>query len=709
MTRVRAILVLSLMAAVVVLVFVYDTVRAVVDLDVTGMFIFREILLGLVVTAGYFLLDRWRAVGRRNIAKDIGRTALVAFGSLFVLGLFMFAGPEKGARVPDVLAQDSVLGILRGTVVGLVLGGGALWTLRMLREIVLFKRRRETRRNFIIFIVLLVLAAVASSPALPLEGSFILSLLLPLAVLGAIFISFRQNWIVYLSRREKMVTLLYAFLTFVVGMLYVVLLAQDSSIVVEFQQFSRPLFTFTQLTAVLTTIYFGMAFISTLFHMPTAEVFERKQSELSSLHNLTRLTSQLLDFDTLVQTVAQMTQEVCGAKAVWLELVSKSPSGEWSSQVVAHRDIAIEDVARVRQALDESYRSVVQEARTVVLIDDTWSDRRTKGLRDLKLLRGSLVSIPLTIRQELIGILHATKDMEQGFDQDDIDVLITFGDHVTIAIENAKLISRSIERERLQQELLVAQRMQRQLLPSTVPQLPHVQFAASSESSMEVGGDYYDLVDLGDDRWGIAVGDVSGKGVSAAFYMAEVKGIVLSLSRVCSSPKELLVRANDAMRGSLERKAFVSLVYGVLNSRTGGLVLARAGHCPVALATGDSARLLRPGGLGLGMAPMEVFASATEELSIRLKPGDVCVLYTDGITEARDREGEEFGYDRLLRVIEEQRLLSAEEIKNRILSAVRTFTNGTAYTDDMTLLVVQWLPSSAGSPARALSQKENLA
>ncbi|MEK6649756.1 MAG: GAF domain-containing SpoIIE family protein phosphatase, partial [Bacteroidota bacterium] len=464
-----------------------------------------------------------------------------------------------------------------------------------------------------------------------------------------------------------------------------------------------------QLTAILTTIYFGMAFISTLFHMPTAEVFERKQSEISSLHNLTRLTSQLLDFDTLVQTVAQMTQEVCGAKAVWLELVTKLPDGTWTTHVVAHRDIAIEDVSRVRGALDESFRDLVLEARKVVIVDDTWSDRRTRGLRELKLLRGSLVSVPLTVRQELIGILHATKEMAQGFDQDDIDVLTSFGDHVTIAIENAKLISRSIERERLQQELLVARRMQRQLLPAVLPQLARVQFAAVSESSMEVGGDYYDLVQLGEERWGIAVGDVSGKGVSAAFYMAEVKGIVLSLSRVCASPKELLVRANEALRGSLERNVFVSLVYSVLDTRNGDLVIARAGHCPVVHARDGSARLLRPGGLGLGMATTDIFEGATEELVIRLAPGDVCVMYTDGITEARNGTGEEFGYDRLLEVVREATTASAEAIKNRILNAVRTFANGIAYMDDMTLVVLQWLPSPAGSSAQALHQKENLA
>ncbi|MEK6650731.1 MAG: NrsF family protein, partial [Bacteroidota bacterium] len=221
MTRVRAIFLIALMATVVGLVFIYDTIRAVVDLDIDGLFVLREFLLAAIAGAAYVLLERWGVPVRRNIAKDIGLLTIVAFGALFVLGIFVFFGPEKGSRTQDILPQDSVLGILRGTVIGLVLGAGALWTLRTLREIVLFKRRKETRRNFIGFVVLLVLASVASSPALPLEGSFVLSLLLPLAVLAAIVISFRQNWIVYLSRREKMYTLLYAFLSFLSGLLYV--------------------------------------------------------------------------------------------------------------------------------------------------------------------------------------------------------------------------------------------------------------------------------------------------------------------------------------------------------------------------------------------------------------------------------------------------------------------------------------------------------
>ncbi len=687
------------MVLAIVMVFVYDTVRAVVDLDLMGLLILRELLIVAVVLAGYWLLGLALRGERKSIAKEIGRLTIGSAGAIFLLGAMLFFGPAKGTRTADLLPQDSVFGVLRGVTLGVILGGAALWTIQSLRQIVLFKRRKESQRNVIIYLSLLGTTAAASSPVLPLEGSFVLPLFVPLTILAAIVLSFRQNWIVYLSRREKLYTLLYAFLSFLFGLLTVVLIAQDHPVIIEFQQFSRSIYILVQQTAVLSTIYFGMAFISTLFHMPTAEVFERKQSELSSLHNLTRLTSQLLDFDTLVQTVTQMAQEVCGAKAVWLELLAKAPDGSWSTQVVAHRDISLAEVDEVRVALGSSYRDLVVEARSVVLVDDTWNDRRTKGLRDIGRLRGSLISVPLTARKELIGILHAAREMTQGFDQDDIDVLSSFGDHVTIAIENARLISRSIERERLQQELLVARRMQRQLLPSSVPQLERASFSASSESSTEVGGDYYDLVELGRDRWGIAVGDVSGKGVSAAFYMAEVKGIVLSLSRVCSSPKELLVRANEALHGSLERKAFVSLVYAVLNERTGDLILARAGHCPVIHGRGSSGRLIRPNGLGLGMAATDVFEGATEEQVIRLEPGDRCLFYTDGITEARDRNGEEFGYDRLMEIVGRSEDLSADDLKSRILAAVRTFADGAAYTDDMTLVVLQWRAPSAGPSA----------
>jgi len=712
MTRLRRLLYLSTILIVLPVVFVTDVVRAVVDLDVGGLWALREVMLVGAFLAINALLDDWRKHHRRGIAKEIGRLLILTIVALIFFGTLVFTGAGDLIQGTDAAQNDSVLGMFWGTISGVVLGFVAIWTLQTVREIVLFKRRKETKRNFVVFLVLLLLSCAGASPIVPLEGGFLLSLFLPLTVVAIVVISFRQNWIVYLSRREKVYTLIYAGLLFFAGLFYVVLLFQESAAGKEFDAFSRPLLTLTKLNALLTTIYFGMAFVTTLFHLPTAEVFERKQSEINSLHNLTRLTTQVLDFNTLVETVTQLTQEVCGARSVWLELITPASSGGWKTQVVANRNITLSDLEAVSEVFDPSLREILMETKKVVLVDDTWSDRRTKSVKELGVLRGSLASVPLTSHGEVIGILHASKDLEHGFDQDDVDVLTTFGDHVTIAIENARLIARSIERERLQQELQVAKRMQKQLLPQVLPVLEEAEFAAMSESSAEVGGDYFDIVKLSETTWAIAVGDVSGKGVSAAFYMAEVKGIVLSLSKVYASPKELLARANDALHGSLDKRSFISLVYGILDTEAGTFRLARAGHCPMIYAANSGTVLVRPNGLGLGIADSHVFTESTEEQILKLNEGDVCVMYTDGITEARNPSGEEFGYDRLLRRISEVRERSADEIKIRILDTVRTFVSTGTYMDDMTLVVVKWLRTNAHtdhsstSPASEVRKKK---
>jgi len=233
--------------------------------------------------------------------------------------------------------------------------------------------------------------------------------------------------------------------------------------------------------------------------------------------------------------------------------------------------------------------------------------------------------------------------------------------------------------------------MQKKLLPEHLPQFPELQLAASWEPSMEVGGDYYDFVNLDKDKIGLVVGDVAGKGVSAAFYMAEVKGIFQSLSKLCKSPKELLIRANETLMGSLDRRAFISLLYAIFDMSKGTLELARAGHCPMVYVSENKKELIRPNGLGLGLTNGELFHQSTDESIIRLTDGDVCVFYTDGITESRNAQGEEYGYDRLQDVVFAHRHESAEQIKTTLLNEVKIHTGSLAYGDDMTLVVAKWL------------------
>jgi phosphoserine phosphatase RsbU/P len=695
MSRLKRITLLLIPSVFLPAVYVYDVIRAAVEFEISSLSIFRELFVVISYTLiGLFIEYRHKALSR-SAPKEIGRVFFIVVLSLLVLGISTFIQPFGFSGRASMSVHRSALYMISSSLMALIFGIVSLYVLFILHDLILFKRRKTTWRYYITYLVLLFAACALDFPFFHLEGTFLPSIFFSCAVVFIIVNSFKQNWIVFLSKREKVYSIVYSILLFITLVVLDVFLASASNTNNALIAYSRPLHTFIRLNAFFGTIYFGVTFISTLFHLPTAEVFERKQSELNSLHNLSRLVTQVFDFNDLLNTVTQMTSEVCGASRVWLELFSvKSDTGELSVDVVSKKNITQQDIDLIVADDGAQLRHYLFNSQKVMLIEDIWKDRRTKHLKGKGFARGSLLTVPLLSHGKLIGVLHATKEYQNAFDQDDIDVMTTFADHVSIAIENSRLIVKSIERERLHQEMMVAQRMQKRLLPQRLPALPAVEFAAISESSYEVGGDYYDVLTLQNDRIGIFVGDVSGKGVPAALYMAEMKGIVLSLSKICSSPRELLVCANNTLLESLEKNAFISAVYCVLDISKASLTIARAGHCPMIFISGDSAELVRSTGIGLGLTNYSQFEQTTEEREINLKQGDICIFYTDGITEARNSDMEEYGYDRLVQVTKECRNCSAEVMKNTILNSVRTFIGQGAYTDDVTLVVVRWLGNS---------------
>lgn len=154
-----------------------------------------------------------------------------------------------------------------------------------------------------------------------------------------------------------------------------------------------------------------------------------------------------------------------------------------------------------------------------------------------------------------------------------------------------------------------------------------------------------------------------------------------------------MIKANEALSGSIDKHSFVSLIYAVIDLNTGLLTLARAGHCPLLHLSGDHVTYVRPGGMGLGLSNGFAFESSMEECTIQLKPGDVCVFYTDGVTEAR-RGDDEFGYDRLLHIVAGARNLSASGVKEQILQTVQAHAEKPDYDDDLTVVVVKWRGNS---------------
>jgi serine phosphatase RsbU (regulator of sigma subunit) len=265
---------------------------------------------------------------------------------------------------------------------------------------------------------------------------------------------------------------------------------------------------------------------------------------------------------------------------------------------------------------------------------------------------------------------------------------------MTGSIEN--LLQTAAEKKRMEEELRIARQIQMSLLPPGPLEFAGLGLSALCVPAREVGGDYYDFFPLGDRRLGVLIADVSGKGTSAALYMAELKGLVLSLSQIYQSPRQLLLEVNRIISENLDTRSFITMTYAVLDLAAGTATFARAGHTPLMYFRGDGGeagtQVLVPNGLVVGLripGATEKFAELLEEQQIDLHRGDVLVLYTDGITEAMNRESDLFGDARLGRLIAEHGHLDAADLRERILREIESFVGTADQHDDMTMILIK--------------------
>jgi MFS family permease len=252
-------------------------------------------------------------------------------------------------------------------------------------------------------------------------------------------------------------------------------------------------------------------------------------------------------------------------------------------------------------------------------------------------------------------------------------------------------VSRIAERERFLKELEIARSIQMRFLPARPPVFPKLEIACLCKPAMEVGGDYYDFIKHDESRLGVVIGDVSGKGVSAAFFMTMAKGIIKALSRINPSPKSLLSDMNTVFYENTPKEVFISLIYGFFDVQNNTLIFARAGHNPLIVrkSVGGAPELLNPRGLAIGMEKGPVFSSTIEEKAVPIQKGDIFMFYTDGISEAMNKNGDEFGEDRLSQLVSQHAQESAQAILDKITHDVIYFANGAKQHDDFTMVVVK--------------------
>jgi len=261
-------------------------------------------------------------------------------------------------------------------------------------------------------------------------------------------------------------------------------------------------------------------------------------------------------------------------------------------------------------------------------------------------------------------------------------------DYDAIAPAFAKHIT---ERQRLQQELEIARNVQMSFLPKQNPSIPQFDIASRCAPALEVGGDYYDFIEPAEHKLAVAIGDVSGKGTQAAFFMTLTKGFLRALAHVSESPATVLTQVNHLFYENVERGIFISMIYGVFDTVKKTLTLARAGHNPLIMQKSKTAyvQIINPTGLALGLDAGLKFSQSIEEVTIEYQQGDLFIFYTDGFTEAMNAHQEQFGEEKLSKLVEQLSSGTAAEIMDGVFAEIRSFVGKTKQHDDMTIVVVK--------------------
>jgi len=456
--------------------------------------------------------------------------------------------------------------------------------------------------------------------------------------------------------------------------------------------------------AVAIPLAFGLLYgvtsaLTLLFSLPTTGAYAQRAGEVRAFRALSALTldpSQGLDRERLAAAVARAPVEAGIARAAWVALSDPS-RGTLAPTVVAAEGLTTAAAARSVDAAALALDAL--EQRRPLVLARAAADHRVRARPGDGV--GSLLVLPLVVGGQEHGALFAARATPDAFDEDETAALEAFAGQAALALSHAALFSEAVERERLARELALARDVQRRLVPETLPSVPGASLSAGMRSAHEVCGDYYDVAELDGGRIGILVADVAGKGAVAAFHMAQLKGIFQASAALSNSPGAFLARANEALRPSLGPRSFVSAVYAVLDPTEATLTVARAGHCPAILVRDNAAWPLRAPGLGLGLDAGPLFKRTLVEQIVPLRAGDVIAMYSDGLVEARDAEGGEFGYDRLnaamLASVRAGDDDPARAVRDSLLAALDGFADPASAVDDTTLVVLSWHGASAGA------------
>jgi sigma-B regulation protein RsbU (phosphoserine phosphatase) len=341
---------------------------------------------------------------------------------------------------------------------------------------------------------------------------------------------------------------------------------------------------------------------------------------------------------------------------------------------------------RIQLKVGQGLVGSVAKSGRAVIVPDVAVDNRYVNSRDAT---NSEMVVPIILEDRTIGAVNLESNRKTAFNRQQATLVAAFASQAAVSVERARMHEKMLSAHKLEEQLHIAREIQRSFLPRTNPPIAGYELSGRNIPSFEVGGDYYDFIRIVESQFGIAIGDVSGKGIPASLIMASFRASLIAEIRNNYAIRTICKKVNNLLCESVQSGNFVTAVYGVLDSKNHVFTFANCGHClPILLRADGTVEYLREGGPLLGVAPNAVY----EERPVYINAGDIIFLYTDGISEVFDSDDKELDLDQLTDVIRRNHDKSASEILDAVYQAVTRFAAPHHVYDDLTMIVVKRLP-----------------
>lgn len=531
----------------------------------------------------------------------------------------------------------------------------------------------------ILYATLLIIEHIFNSPDFVVSNDLTYFLIFTFAVL--FFFSFNvKNWLPLSSRNTQKQILWYSLL--MVGAFIPFLSIETKEIGIYFSSsFFLNISKFLGFSLLVTYV---RSLYNAIISLPFSKVLEQKVYEVNTLTYLSKIVRNFNNLEILYDAIVELASNSMKRSPSFLILyddhkVNKVKS--YSQNEIEKREA---EFFIQRKEIQEIIYGIEKPTILPSLSDKLFKNAKASGIN-----YESLCLVPLFYNDKIYAKLVVLNKIPYFFDEDDLSLLVSYIETLSISIEGNNLLKQTIEKEKYKQELIIAREIQSNFLPKVLPKFDNLELDSFFKPSEEVGGDFYDIIKVDNEKILILVGDVSGKGMSAAFYMVLLKGIILSYNSDNFSVQNLFCHLNKTLYNQIDRRIHITISGLLFDLKNKTFEYFRAGHFPLICSCNGTIEFVNPNGLGLALVSDKFFSEQLSGIKKLLQSESYFVLYTDGLVEVLGQKDTRLGLEKLKQILQTTVYNSATELKNNIIEEVNR--NGTIFDDDITLLVVKYI------------------